>query len=389
MLLACYTAAQANPPGKNYKSPFQIFGISSDSLLSLKPGGKKIVLNIQSGHKSNAIQYQENWFDLGKVNAKYLFIHNKVTQINLTFPTTLQRDSAVKIISNFLGGDPYSKNTFLKDAKPKFSAHWVTGSVSYTLNDCTDSLTMNVKPLMLNNYDKYKLPVGTYVIQRLYLDVTGDGVADEISLVGHRYDLKTFFYDKLYLILYDGKTKEEKVTGLPKEYAGSYDPVIQPANFTNKKFSEIFYCGATGGSGGIINYLIYSFKNSEPVLLFSPDSSHLLHITGRFENNYLAKVYLKESGKSFDLSLLHVKNNLDELNYYKSGKLIKNGDVWINSYGMMEVRNSNKDGLYELYGTQAIKGVANYMTIGFAYSTWRYNGNKFLLVDTKVTGIKN
>ncbi len=230
-------------------------------------------------------------------------------------------------------------------------------------------------------------PAGNIVIQKVSGDLNRDGITDYVELTGHRYDKKSNYYNKLYLIYYNGKIKKERIINFPKEFQGSYEPTISTANFTNKKSCEIFYSGATGGSGGIINYLVYSFKKDEGKLLFSPDSTHILHIKGKLRMDYKALITLKESNKNYELSLANIKKELDEQNIYDSGKLMKNADIWVNPYGMMQLKMKN--GLTELYGTQAIKAVANYMTIGYAYSTWRFLKNKFVLVESNVTGVKN
>lgn len=385
-LFSCRTNAQVDRSEIRNIDPFRLFDISGDSLMNLKPNGMPGEILTESGQKHKVIEHQEKWFSFGEIRVDYFIVLNKIVQINLYLPKNIKREQAVKNITSYLGV-PFATNIASKGSSPKFSAQWITSGVSYGLNDYGDSIDVFINQSVLYNYNVFNIPAGSYVIEKISADVTGDNIKDYVSLVGHRYNTKSVYYDKLYFIIYDGKTKKESVTDFPKEYNSAYSPTMRAVKFTNKKFPEIFFTGITGSSGGITNYLVYSFNHNKAELLFSPDSLHILHITGQLEDGYNAAINVKETNKNYTLSVLQIKKELDEHNIYVAGRVNKKADVWMNAYEKIETKDANKDGLSELYGIQGIKCLANYMTIGYAKSTWKYIKNKFVLVDSEVTGI--
>jgi hypothetical protein len=376
--------------GSNQKSlePFSMLGMYSDSLTKAKPGGEVSELTGPAGQKFSVVNYTEDWFGLEKIKAKYFIGLKKVVQISLTLPKNIKRDNTVNAISNYLG-KPYGVHIAKKDTMPKYSAQWVSGAVSYGLNDYGDSSIVFITKSMLYNYNVYYLPAGSYIIQKISAEVTGDAIKDEISLIGHRFDESTIYFDKLFFIIKDGKTKKENVTNFPQEFNAGYAPAIKPVNVTNKKYQEIFVSAPTGGSGGIINYLVYSFKNNKANVLFSPDSTYVLGIDGKFLDDYKISFTIRQTDKNYNLSVVDYKDKFDELKVYDLGKLQKDPDMlWINNYGMMETKDTDHDGVMELVGTQAVKGVANYITVANAQSIWKYKKGKFELISADVIEIK-
>jgi hypothetical protein len=367
--------------------PLSMLGITSDSLLKAKSGGE--LTEIKSGNqKFTVINYTEDWFGISNVKAKYFVALKNIVQIGITLPSNIKRQNALKIISNYLG-QPFGTHVAKKDTMPKFSAQWVVGSVSYGLNDFADSIVVFVTKSILYNYNVYYLPAGSYIIQKISADINGDAIKDEVALIGHRFDEKSSYYDKLSFITKDGKTKKESVVRFSKNYDSGYDPQISALSFTNKKYQEIFVSAPTGGSGGIINYFVYSLKDVKGNVLFSPDSVHILSINGKYEDGYKVSVSVNPSNKKYELDIADSKKELDELKVYDNGKYLNNAEMWINSYGLMETKDIDHDGLMELIGTQALKAKANYNTIALAKSIWKFKKGKFQLIGTDLQTTKN
>jgi hypothetical protein len=156
-------------------------------------------------------------------------------------------------------------------------------------------------------------------------------------------------------------------------------------DFTGDKLPELFICAATGGSGGIINYFVYSFKNDRPEILFSPEQKYMVEIEAGFLPGYKASVLIKNNKEKIILDLSRGKKELHFLKVYKTnGKLNDQKEIWLNPYGMVEFKDADNDGISELIGTQAIKGVANYNSIGKIISTWKWKQDRFVMTGAKV-----
>ncbi len=107
------------------------------------------------------------------------------------------------------------------------------------------------------------------VLTRKFGDVTGDGVTDEVYLVGTRVPDAEFIQD-ITLMIRNGRTG--MVTQVPLRDNAGYAPTIFLCDFTGDGVLDIKVTIQSGGSGGFNYIFIYSFVNSQLRLLFDADS---------------------------------------------------------------------------------------------------------------------
>lgn len=107
------------------------------------------------------------------------------------------------------------------------------------------------------------------VLTRKFGDVTGDGVADEVYLVGTRVPDSQFIQD-ITLMIRNGRTGMVTQVAL-RENAG-YMPTIFLCDFTGDGVEDIKVTIQSGGSGGFNFIYIYSFVNSQLRLLFDAET---------------------------------------------------------------------------------------------------------------------
>lgn len=105
----------------------------------------------------------------------------------------------------------------------------------------------------------------TGIITTVKGDVTGDGILDTISLVG------VFTQDSIYLrnitlSVQDGMTGA--IRNVPLRVDSGFGPTITLFDFMGNGVPDILISIASGGSGGIIFYYVYSFMNFMPRLMF-------------------------------------------------------------------------------------------------------------------------
>jgi hypothetical protein len=223
-------------------------------------------------------------------------------------------------------------------------------------------------------------PVQGQILQTREVDVTGDGKMDKVSLVGVRTDTTSPYYPKIFLVV--ASAGQGDIT-VPLE--GGYDPKMEFYDFNGDRLPEIFISAATGGSGGIYNYYIYSFKNNKPVKIPVPEP---LHISATFKKNYVVRLKIEETGKVYRINIKDRKAEYDRAGVYKNGKVLKQISVLVDPYSLLKAVDVDKDGVYELQGIQRVSGIAHVDVLANVFSTWKWTSPKWLLLNSDIQSIK-
>ena len=90
-------------------------------------------------------------------------------------------------------------------------------------------------------------------------DVNGDRIPDNVYLTGIKTQGSPFTQN-ITLVIQDGMTG--RFTSIPLSENAGYNPTLFLGNFTGDGIDDILISIATGGSGGIMDYYIYSFVNN-------------------------------------------------------------------------------------------------------------------------------
>ena len=230
------------------------------------------------------------------------------------------------------------------------------------------------------------LPAPIFVLDRKSADVTGDGVADVVFLVGAKEQAEHAYSRETWLVIRDGET-EQYATVRPGRLTGGYDGEIFLGDFTGDGLAEILTSLPSGGTGGMVMYSILSYRDHEPTVLF--DQERLTRgpqFSVRFRDGFAASVFNREQARTFDLSVGAAKSRYVEAGIYgEDGKLLKKTAGIVNSYSLVQPRDPDGDGVYELVGFQRIWGIYHADTLGIARSVWRWADTEWKLADLRVT----
>ncbi|UJF33514.1 hypothetical protein [Paenibacillus hexagrammi] len=220
-------------------------------------------------------------------------------------------------------------------------------------------------------------PEQNQVLQSKQIDVTGDGKPDTVVLAGSKLDPSSPYFAKLALMV---SGLGHNPVMIPLE--GGYNPRMLFCDFNGDKLPEVYVSSETGGSGGLSNYALYSLKRNVPTAIPLPEP---LRVTNKFKHNYVVKLKIEETGKSYKIDLKEKKKDYDEFGIYKNNRLVKPFIVNVNAYGALQPIDIDQDGVCELKGVQRITGIANADTIGYAKSLWKWQDGKWTLASSKVT----
>ncbi|QZY54859.1 VCBS repeat-containing protein [Crassaminicella profunda] len=215
-----------------------------------------------------------------------------------------------------------------------------------------------------------------YILDYKEVDVTGDTIKDKVMLVG-THDVSQIFADNLNIVVQDGKTKKySKATY--EGFCGYIDDTpLFIGDFTGDKIKDVMVEAATGGSGGFTNYIIASFKDNKPAVVFDEKDNEGIKIEGKYIDGFKADMTIKNMNKKFLLDLSVNKDKYIELGIYdQSGKLLEETAPYMGPFSFLEPRDYNCDGVYDLKGSQRIVGVWNADTLSFIDSILKYeNGD--------------
>ncbi|MFB6467775.1 hypothetical protein ACE38V_13375 [Cytobacillus sp. Hz8] len=215
----------------------------------------------------------------------------------------------------------------------------------------------------------------TMMLSKDVKDVTGDGMKETIFVMGIPFDEGSNFLKKIWIKIV--APNKESYT-IPVE--GGYEPKVTYRDLNHDGVKDLFISVATGGSGGLSNYYLYTLKDYQLTNLTTPSP---LTLTGQFLDNYKATLRIENIGKSYTFDLKNRAKEYERLGLYQNGKLNEPTELMILSYGLLQPVRV-KGNQYGLKGVQRFSGAYNADTLGYVDSTWFYEDGKWKLIKTTV-----
>ena len=236
----------------------------------------------------------------------------------------------------------------------------------------------------IHNNINYLAPI---ILSSAIGDVNGDRVPDNVYLTGVK-TTDSPFIQKITLVIQDGQTG--LVNYVPLKSDSGYKPTLFLGDFTGNKVDDIFISIASGGSGGIMYYYIYSYLNNKPSLLFDYNIfNDLYKYKVTYENYYKVKVTNTTLGTEFIIDISNrEKSYLDEI-YDSGGKLKAPIEGFVSPLSGLYPVDYDSDGVYELLAYQRISGQYAADALGYVQTIMKWNHLHFTLVDQFVAILGN
>ena len=202
-------------------------------------------------------------------------------------------------------------------------------------------------------------------------DVTGDGIPDNIYLVGNRPRPEMPFYveDVGLRVVSDGRVYE-----IDFPYGNGYGPVLFVGDLTHDGISDILVNIFASGDGGFLTSYAYSFANEQPTLLAdSKTFNDLQRGTVIYQDNYRVRIETLRPPRVYTIDISdRGPDYLNEI-YNSDGTLIRPTEGTLLGLITLHPVDFDVNGEYNLSTVQRAIGLSNLDTLGLleTYFAWR------------------
>jgi hypothetical protein len=208
-------------------------------------------------------------------------------------------------------------------------------------------------------------------------DVNGDRIPDNIYLTGTKTPDSPFIQN-ITLVIQDGATG--LFTSIPLKENAGYNPTLFLCDFTGDGVNDILISIASGGSGEIMYYYIYSFINNIAKLLFDfsvYNDQYKYDVT--YRDYYKVEIISRKNNTKY---IIDISNKgaeyLNEI-YDENGKLKAPITGFVNPLSGLYPIDFDSNKVFELLAYQRIAGRYNADSLGYVQNTLKWVNNMFIL----------
>jgi hypothetical protein len=227
-------------------------------------------------------------------------------------------------------------------------------------------------------FSMYRQVASPLVLDMKQGDVNGDGIPDNVYLIGYKpYGPTGIFADHIAIAIQDGST--HKITMVDLHNNAGYNAGLFLGDFNKDRVADIFVSIDSGGSGGYGIYYIYSFRNNRLNVLFDVDKYNQQYkFRANYEDFYKVGVASPELDILFTIDISHRGYDYLSQYYDENGKLKQPVQGVVLSVGVLyPIVTDPKSGSYDLLAMQRIIGTINADTLGYVENLLTWKGNAF------------
>lgn len=218
----------------------------------------------------------------------------------------------------------------------------------------------------------------SYILDMQKSDVTGDGVADRIEIVGQKAQAEAIYAENIQLVIQDGRTGEKTIIDLPD--LRGYEAKLFLGDFTGDQVRDILLSLSTGSSGGIVEHRIFTYTGKDFKTIFDKTNNEGLHFIGQYLTGLKAELKNEETGRTIQLDVSRNRETYWLIQIYdRQNRLLKKVTPYALPFSKAEPVQSEKDGVYELKGYQRVSGAFSADELGQVQSWWKYENNHWVV----------
>nr|WP_236905064.1 FG-GAP-like repeat-containing protein [Clostridium formicaceticum] len=220
------------------------------------------------------------------------------------------------------------------------------------------------------------------IVSSAWGDVNGDGIPDHVYLAGVT-TTDSPFIQKITLVIQDGRTGMFQY--IPLTSNAGYNPTLFLGDFTGDGIKDIMISIASGGSGGMMYYYIYSYVGNIPKLLFDYDVfNEAYQYQVVYKDDYKVDVINTTTGIKYVIDITYKgQDYLNEI-YDADGKLKAPLEGFVNPLSGLYPIDFDANGVYELLAYQRISGRFAADALGYLQTTLKWNSRNFVLMNQYV-----
>ena len=209
------------------------------------------------------------------------------------------------------------------------------------------------------------------VINFAQADVTGDGIHDNIYLVGNRPrpEVPGYFEDVGLRVVSDGRVYE-----IDFPYGNGYGPVLFVGDLTHDGIADILVNIFASGGGGFLTSYAYTFVNDQPSLLVdSKTFNDLQRGTVIYQDNYRVRIETLRPPRVYTIDISDRGPEYLNQIYNPDGTLIRPTEGTLLGLITLHTVDFDVNGEYNLSAVQRAIGLSNLDTLGLleTYFAWR------------------
>ena len=215
------------------------------------------------------------------------------------------------------------------------------------------------------------------VINFVQADVTGDGIPNNIYLVGNRPkpEIPGYFEDIGLRVVSNGRIYE-----IDFPYGNGYGPILFVGDLTHDGIEDILVNIFASGDGGFLTSYGYTFTNDQPELIIdSKTFNDRQRGTVMYQDNYKVRVETLNPARVYTIDISdRGPEYLDQI-YNADGTLIRPLEGTLLGLITLHPVDFDVNGEYNLSAVQRVIGLGNSDTLGLleTYFMWRPGGNQF------------
>lgn len=217
-----------------------------------------------------------------------------------------------------------------------------------------------------------------YILDTKKGDIDGDGVKDEVYLVGTRTGGIAVSNIRVYV--HYSKTGKDLYIDL-KSNKG-YAPNVVLSDFTGDKADDILVSISSGNTGLEGFYYVYSLTGGVAKKIFDYEEFNQRYkYDVTYENHYTVKVASKFNDKVYTINLQNKGSSYLSALYNSDGTLKKPLYGMVSPLIELNPISRGTNSSYDLYAVQRIIGYYNADILGEIVTPLMWNGSQFTLID--------
>ncbi|WP_068672728.1 hypothetical protein [Oceanobacillus sp. Castelsardo] len=215
------------------------------------------------------------------------------------------------------------------------------------------------------------------IINTYQADVTGDGLLEDIDLMGVPFSNSGDYYHNVWA---EVKSKNRDNERWQINYGDGYEPQIQFIDANHDNVQDILY-QSSSDKKHMSKQKLHTFASNK---LFEISLPKLDYVSGKFADDYRADLKITPNAKPIQINLQNHSDTYIQSGVYSiDGKLKKSKSLLLNAPHYYEVVKLTDDKGYGLRSYKRVSGISNEDHLGTIESLWYYTDGKWIVLQSE------